>query len=1255
MKRKAETSIPVVGKTMRMTQEQKNQRDRIIEAHTVVVARLFRQTVSSGDTITANQFAELSRDGDKVYVFFYRQRTDSFPEIVRPFHRGGWLKRWEGALVEGRIWEPTPEWEEAMGSDTWSDIVAIEYGYDRIDIRRLQSLRNAVPGISRGRGLAFFPFYNDTALDLSAAQIFPRHNYPAQQIHCLQHTLLKAKEDMGDLLPFDIRNIHEVLMKYFKGGVGSDKIPSRQLRNIARDLACKFRIYSVETKFRKDKLGNISKSGVTLSKPYVVPSSQDFGVEIPVGIINEHIFYNGATKIFGSRQLCEHSGIPVSRKIGLSPSSQTPWSLMRVVHTLIHKYGKLQSPIPPDVSKRFCNMEFRDSTEEFRSSVVFDIISPVVSQDGDEDMAIHGTQKLYQKPKETKHPKPTHFYSADSETFTNGFSGSCQISALPLDLAVRDELPADRHQIYMIGLQHFLDSNGNEVPIENVGQIPTFSSLSAMFHFIETKHRAEALEAYRAYSERKYWDDRKPSHHVNEFSLKVILFFHNLKFDKAVIQSDCKIYSCCEKGGQIYEFSVLLPSSRILVCCRDSYKHISQPISSFQKVFDLPQDISKKEEGVIYEFFRQETRGQRVTLSRYIAATPRFFAETDQEYNNKCRENQAAVVRACCNLGVLLDYEVDSAELSFFPDQLYKRYLQYDILTLAEGLKIYRRNMIKVYQNIVGDTKITPEPLTKMTSSAFSRMVFEDSGATEGLFQYRASLRRYIMSSVRGGRCTPHPSFRGKEIPHNVFYFDGVSLYPSSFVQQVKLAGGFPKGPAIPLSPDQCEAGLDFLLDPSVSYAIVTVRILDIPRKLVFTPPIIAYKNPNDPSESLQYIQDLPNGQPFEVTVGLLDLLEYIKFHQIRFILLHGCYWDNQYGDNDIAGSVMTKFHEIRKRHKPKGPEPKDALSNAYKLCSNSIYGTTIMSPSDSTSEFWDMDDITEDNLPLKLMNIFDSIQEVLCLGKSLQVKRESYDAAFTFCLIGSIVLSRSRWIMNGLWAACERVGAYIFYTDTDSVWIPKDKLPAIETEYNSERADRKMPPLIGGELCQFHNDIDPKSFGSLWRPTYNADHIFATSMFIVARKVYLLKTAFVTPEGMTIRGISYKCKGLPKSALEWYCSRLPLAREYEDLDPEYPEGDSSRLVIQFYRDILCGIAHEAPLNPTSTRFLYDKRRFVFTTRTPIPRTISSKNHKLTYHGCGPEKSYSFTGGELEAQEEASHQAELLRLDRTHIIKVRNL
>ena len=1250
-KRKAQATETPAQKLAKMTPEEKMTKAREVEAYTTIYARLFRHSPSTGDSLSPAQYRDLATSPDKAYVMFYRRRNDPFPEVVRPFHRGGWLSRWESALMDGKIWEVTAEWEEGMGSDAWAEICEIEYGHDRIDIRRVANTRGFVRGVMRGSGMAYFPYYNDTKLDLSSAQIYHKENYPQQHTHCLQHTLLRAKAHMGDALAFEEKHVAGVITKYYKGGVaGSDKIPTAKLAKIGRDLACKFAVRAIYHRFAR-RQDEKERGKAELHNAQICPKSQEFGEVIPVGIINDHIFYDETwPDICSLRDLRIAAGLPANVRDNWKTVTRgsTPWTTSKIIHKLL-SLGYLNEAIPPDVSKRYVKADYEDSTDEFNRTVDFGIVDEETCPDGDEDMEIHGSQREYKAPKAIKNPKPVYYYAADTETTTMGYSGEAQMSAQPIADAVRPVLPQDRHQIYLVGLLQFLTPTGEtRQECASPNDVTIFHSFQDTLNYLEHTHREEADAERKKHKERKYWNKNFAAnryYRCDDYSLKVVLYFHNLKFDKAVIQSECRIHSSCDKSGQIYEFTILLQSG-ILVCCRDSHKHISSPLDKFQSVFGLPAGISKKGTGIIYEYFRPEKRGTRVTIDEYVRSTPRFFTESDADYVAKRNANDVAVLKACSDMKVNVECDAEG-NMVFSPDELYEGYLRYDVLVLAEGLKVYRQNMIKVHDNVVTTGIAAPEPLSKLTSSAFSKMVYQNAGAVQGMYSYRSSLRQYIMSSVRGGRCTPHPQFKGKEIPAEVYYFDGVSLYPSSFVQQVREAGGFPKGPATALTPRQCEQGIAFLLSEEVSYAVVTVLITEIPKKLVFCPPIIAYKNVRDKTESIRYIQDLPDGEPIEVTVGLLDLLEYIKFHHIRFRVLHGCYWSTSYGFNTVSEDVMIKLHEIRKRHKPKGPEPNDALSNAYKLCSNSIYGTTIPRAAESKSEFWPMADHTEDSLMIALLNIFDSVRDVFCLGQSLQVNRESYDDSFTFCLVGSIVLSRSRWIMNGLWAACERVGAYIFYTDTDSVWIEKKKLLAIEAMYNTEREARTMPALIGSELCQFHNDIDPKSFGPRWDSKFNADNIYATTMFIVARKVYLLKTAYMTPSGETIHGLTYKCKGLPKSALEWYSQQLSLVPEDANLDLEH--DDSERRLIQFYRDVLRGVAHEVPLNPKSTRFIYDKRRFVFTTTHLIPRTIKSKVHRATLVGYYKPPLFTLPAGDSE-QEDVSSVVEACRLDTSHIV-----
>ena len=204
---------------------------------------------------------------------------------------------------------------------------------------------------------------------------------------------------------------------------------------------------------------------------------------------------------------------------------------------------------------------------------------------------------------------------------------------------------------------------------------------------------------------------------------------------------------------------------------------------------------------------------------------------------------------------------------------------------------------------------------------------------------------------------------------------------------------------------------------------------------------------------------------------------------------------------------------------------------------------------------------------------------------------------------------------MNGVYKACEESGCHVYYTDTDSVWISKDKLDEVEEAYNACREDREMPSLIGEELCQFHNDLSGKDVDG-WKPEYKECNIYAEAAFIVTRKVYLLLTAYVCPDGSIIRGQACKMKGMPKAAVEWYCRRLPQTvglLDYHHLDTG---SDYRRSLCLLYRDLLVGVNHMMPLNPTRATFTYDRASYVYTNTRLWYRNMSRKDHGLiTYQG----------------------------------------
>ena len=85
-----------------------------------------------------------------------------------------------------------------------------------------------------------------------------------------------------------------------------------------------------------------------------------------------------------------------------------------------------------------------------------------------------------------------------------------------------------------------------------------------------------------------------------------------------------------------------------------------------------------------------------------------------------------------------------------------------------------------------------------------------------------------------------------------------------------------------------------------------------------------------------------------------------------------------------------------------------------------------------------------------------------------IKVSKPIYDFA-TNTLLGVQVLSMSKRIMNEVMCTAEDLGIRIFYQDTNSMHIEKDRLNDLASEYQ-KRFSRE---LIGKNLGQFHNDFD--------------------------------------------------------------------------------------------------------------------------------------------------------------------------------------
>jgi hypothetical protein len=196
-------------------------------------------------------------------------------------------------------------------------------------------------------------------------------------------------------------------------------------------------------------------------------------------------------------------------------------------------------------------------------------------------------------------------------------------------------------------------------------------------------------------------------------------------------------------------------------------------------------------------------------------------------------------------------------------------------------------------------------------------------GSFDGIYEMNGSLRAYQSQAVAGGRVMLNPKYAGTHCRGKFAYLDAIGLYPSAIVFQCEELGGFPTGPAQLLAPSQLS--YDFLRRETSEYT-VDVKITAIGKRQDSIPFVLFRRE----DKTMDYVNELPEGNAFVATVDKVTLEDWIEFHQIEFEIVRGIYWTGPL--NNVFGLVQRKLHAERDICKKSGAK---ARAQIYKLIQN--------------------------------------------------------------------------------------------------------------------------------------------------------------------------------------------------------------------------------------------------------------------------------------------------------------------------------
>ena len=575
----------------------------------------------------------------------------------------------------------------------------------------------------------------------------------------------------------------------------------------------------------------------------------------------------------------------------------------------------------------------------------------------------------------------------------------------------------------------------------------------------------------------------------------VIVYFHNLGYDGRLLAK----YGVCKiimKNSKIYQMNIMIGGKKIKF--KDSLGMIPDKLSNFHILFDLKDDGEK--EIYPYNYYTKET---------YLKGNIKDVGKDEQPPWNSEQKNQ--FIENCKRLNILNEEtgEFDSKKYCIF-------YCKRDVNILRYGFLKFRQMTI---ENI-GIDPVGSCTISTLAYKAFNKNAF----GNRNIYEYKGCIRDYIRKAIIGGRCMTRMNLpwiingeiEEKKMDKNRVYiefkqkkeykliadFDACSLYPSA-MNRLYLPTGKPKmiignNKKYVIEKLMEEKQIEPTEEKYISAFVVTIKITKVGKRRAF--PLIMKKE----ESTNQYVNECTT-----MIVDHIYLQDLIEYQEIEYEIIEGIYWE---GKKDTSLSeYISKIYNLRLEFK-KAKNPNQAI---YKLLMNSAYGKTIQKPILEDQHFFQNEEKKNVFWDKNYANILYGCQ--ITDDISYVMTRKQVDDFYTPSIIGCLILSMSKRIMNEIMCLAEDLGIEIYYQDTDSMHIFKDDLKrlseAFKNKYHRE--------LIGNNMGQFHSDFEP----------VKGKESYAKATIILGKKAYIDLLENEDKEEMA----QFRLKGIPKNTLQHY------------------------------------------------------------------------------------------------------------------------
>jgi hypothetical protein len=386
------------------------------------------------------------------------------------------------------------------------------------------------------------------------------------------------------------------------------------------------------------------------------------------------------------------------------------------------------------------------------------------------------------------------------------------------------------------------------------------------------------------------------------------------------------------------------------------------------------------------------------------------------------------------------------------------KYCATDVELLSMGVSVMRQRLYNLITFDDVEKKFIPCYLDMYDMISISQYAFEHQkqwGCYDGVNSLSGTVSAFIRKCIVGGRVMANSNATPIEHKHPAINLDANSLYPSAMA----TIRGYPKGIPSLLT----EAELKSISDgESLSKAwFAEAEVLTVGKPRTF-PLLSVWKDStrvftNDMVGKIVYIDNI-------------TAYECARHQDMKFRFIRGYVFD---GYNTAIGEWTRTFYNYRKEL----VAAKNPLENTIKLLLNSAYGKNIQKPILTRKVMFNSEAQLDKYMQHNHIWVKSAVKAGLndktpVFYANVRSTKIFKDKSFPHC--ASLILSKSKAIMNEAICAAEDANITVAYQDTDSMFVlgSETETPAEAVKrLNTQLVNGGHRELIGTELGQFKSD----------------------------------------------------------------------------------------------------------------------------------------------------------------------------------------